>query len=135
MVTEENGRKNEIQGSWKRAVQVFHNIHGLRAAITLYSGATMVSQKRPRPRRGIAMDTFVGTFLVFIAAVAAMAVGVIFSGRRIKGSCGGLATWKDADGESVCDACADCPEKKRECELENRKPARAAPSGELPVRK
>ena len=81
------------------------------------------------------MSTFLITFLVFVAVVAAMAVGVIFSDRRIKGSCGGLATWKDADGESICDACADCPEKKKECELESREAAGAAPSGELPVRK
>ncbi len=80
------------------------------------------------------MDIFVGTFLVFIAVVAAMAVGVIFSGRSIKGSCGGLAAWKDADGESICDACADCPEKKKECELESRE-AEKAPSGGFPVRK
>ncbi len=80
------------------------------------------------------MGTFIVTFLVFIVVVAAMAVGVIFSGRRIKGSCGGLATWKDADGESICDACADCPEKKKECELESRE-AERAPSGGFPVRK
>ncbi len=72
------------------------------------------------------MGTFAVTFLVFIAVVAAMAVGVIFSGRRIKGSCGGLATWRDADGESICDACADCPEKKKDCELERRETARQA---------
>ena len=82
------------------------------------------------------MDIFAGAFLVFIAVFAAMAVGVIFSGRRIKGSCGGLAVWKDADGESICDACADCPEKKKECELEGRETARAtASSGEFPMRK
>ena len=80
------------------------------------------------------MTTFVGTFLVFIAVVAAMAVGVIFSGRRIKGSCGGLAVWKDADGNSICEACADCPEKKKECELESREAARS-PSRGFPVRK
>ena len=74
------------------------------------------------------MDIFLGTFLAFIAVVAAMSVGVIFSGRRIKGSCGGLAAWKDADGESICDACADCPDKKKECELESREPARATTS-------
>ncbi len=66
------------------------------------------------------MDIFVGAFLVFAFVVTAMAVGVIFSDRRLKGSCGGLSTWKDGDGRPVCEACADCPEKKKECELENR---------------
>ena len=72
------------------------------------------------------MSTFLVTFLVFISVVAALAVGVLFSDRRIKGSCGGLATWRDADGESICDACADCPEKKKDCELESRETARQA---------
>ncbi len=40
------------------------------------------------------MDIFVGAFLVFAFVVTAMAVGVIFSDRRLKGSCGGLSTWK-----------------------------------------
>ena len=64
------------------------------------------------------MDIFVGAFLVFAFVITAMAVGVIFSDRRLKGSCGGLSTWKDGDGRPVCEACADCPEKKKECELE-----------------
>lgn len=71
------------------------------------------------------MDTFVAAFLIFAAVLAAMAVGVIFGDRRIKGSCGGLAAWKDADGSPICDACAECPEKKEECELENRESAEA----------
>ncbi len=65
------------------------------------------------------MSTFLVTFMFFAAVVAAMAVGVIFGDRRLKGSCGGLATWKDADGESICDACADCP--IRACEENEQK--------------
>lgn len=43
-----------------------------------------------------------GAFGVFIVL---MAVGVLFSNRNIKGSCGGLAQFKDAQGNSICDAC------------------------------
>ena len=53
------------------------------------------------------------TLVVFVLAVAAMSVGVIFSNRRIKGSCGGLAGLRDARGKPLCDGCADpgaCPE-------------------------
>jgi hypothetical protein len=57
------------------------------------------------------------SFLVFVAVVVGMAVGVIFSNRRLKGSCGGLSAWRDELGDPMCDACAECPEKKSECEL------------------
>jgi hypothetical protein len=36
------------------------------------------------------MDTFIGTLLVFGLAMLAMAVGVMFTGRSLKGSCGGV---------------------------------------------
>ena len=57
------------------------------------------------------MQTFLATALIFVAAMIAMAVGVIFSDRRLKGSCGG--TGLDCH-------CSD--EARRECALaaENR---------------
>ena len=61
---------------------------------------------------------FIGALFVFVGVVAAMSVGVIFGDRRIKGSCGGLETWRDEIGRPMCEACADCPEKRLECELE-----------------
>ena len=48
------------------------------------------------------LETIAITFLVLILAVAAMAVGVIFSGRRITGSCGGLGA---IDGLEQCGVC------------------------------
>ncbi len=36
------------------------------------------------------MFTFLATFLVLMLVVTGMALGVIFSDRRIKGSCGGI---------------------------------------------
>ena len=53
------------------------------------------------------MITFLVTLAVFGAALAAMAVGVILSNRRIKGSCGGLAGFKDGEGNSICEACTN----------------------------
>ena len=52
------------------------------------------------------MQTFLATALIFGIAMAAMAVGVIFSNRTLKGSCGG--TGLDC-------TCSD--EAKRECAL------------------
>lgn len=42
------------------------------------------------------------TLLVFIVAFTGMAVGVILSNRKIKGSCGGIANLM---GKSGCEAC------------------------------
>ena len=35
------------------------------------------------------MDTVIGTLIVFGVVVAGMALGVMFTGRELKGSCGG----------------------------------------------
>ena len=44
---------------------------------------------------------------VFLLAVAGMAIGVILSNRRLKGSCGGLANLRDSTGKTLCDACTN----------------------------
>ncbi len=52
------------------------------------------------------MQVFLATALIFALAMAAMAVGVIFSNRRLQGSCGG--TGRD---------CHCNEEARRECAL------------------
>lgn len=52
------------------------------------------------------MQTFLATALIFGAAMAAMAVGVIFSDRRLKGSCGGTGR-----------ECSCSEEVRRDCAL------------------
>lgn len=52
------------------------------------------------------MQTFLATALIFGLAMAAMAVGVIFSNRQLKGSCGG--TGRD---------CSCSAEARRDCAL------------------
>lgn len=60
------------------------------------------------------------TVLVFVVAFAGMAVGVILSNRRIKGSCGGIA---NIMGESGCDAC----ELKNKCKSTGKELCEEAP--------
>lgn len=48
------------------------------------------------------METFVLAFIILGLAVLGMSVGVIVSGRTIKGSCGGLNAISDADKCVVC---------------------------------
>jgi hypothetical protein len=52
------------------------------------------------------MQTFLATALIFGIAMAAMAVGVIFSNRTLKGSCGGAGL-----------DCSCSEEARRECAL------------------
>ncbi|OIQ25758.1 (Na+)-NQR maturation NqrM [uncultured Vibrio sp.] len=62
------------------------------------------------------MTTFLVTFGVFLAVIAAMAVGFIFQRKVVKGSCGGL----DAMGiDKVC----SCPEP---CDARKKREERAA---------
>ena len=56
------------------------------------------------------MQLFLISFAVIALAVAAMAVGVIVSNRRLQGICGGLGA---IDGlQSACDVCTS-PCKRR----------------------
>ncbi|MAC79672.1 MAG: hypothetical protein CML66_16605 [Rhodobacteraceae bacterium] len=48
------------------------------------------------------MSTFVLTFGLFVIVMAGMAIGVMLSGRTIKGSCGGLNAVAGADHCLVC---------------------------------
>lgn len=48
------------------------------------------------------MLTFILAFALLLTVIFGMAVGVIFSGRTIKGSCGGLNAIADADHCLVC---------------------------------
>ena len=42
-------------------------------------------------------------FVLFVLVMVGMAVGVIFSNRAIKGSCGGLNNMSDRFGEPMCE--------------------------------
>ena len=49
------------------------------------------------------MEQYLAALLVFGLVIAGMAVGVIFSNRRIKGSCGGLSAMSDEFGQPLCE--------------------------------
>ena len=56
------------------------------------------------------MSELLAAFLIFGLVMAAMAVGVIFSNRTIKGSCGGLGALAAKVGLSLCE-CGGDPEQ------------------------
>jgi hypothetical protein len=47
------------------------------------------------------MQTLILTLVVFLVAVLAMVVGVLITGRSLKGSCGGPSCECVADGEDI----------------------------------
>lgn len=63
------------------------------------------------------MKMFLVSLVVMLAAIAGMAVGVIFSNKKLKGSCGGLGSVMGEDC-MICekkDECDKAPEQKEEC--------------------
>ncbi len=59
------------------------------------------------------MITFLLTPLVFGIFFLSLAVGVIFSNKQLKGSCGGLANMTSENGKSMCEI---CPNNSPECD-------------------
>lgn len=58
----------------------------------------------PRKAEDSPFGTFIAVAAIFGLAICGMAVGVIFSNRRLKGTCGGLNNMPGAEG-SPCDLC------------------------------
>ncbi len=64
------------------------------------------------------ISTLIAAFAAFGLVMVAMAVGVIFSNRRLQGSCGGLNTMRDALGQPMCEcgqepgSCGDAEAEK-----------------------
>lgn len=55
------------------------------------------------------MVLFLFTLSVMLVAVFGMSLGVLLSGRRLRGSCGGLASGSCACRDQGLDAGAGCP--------------------------
>ncbi len=56
------------------------------------------------------IETVAVAFSVFMLVIIGMAVGVIFQGKRITGSCGGLGAIKGVDECGVCGKSFDDPD-------------------------
>ncbi|TWU39643.1 FAD:protein FMN transferase [Novipirellula artificiosorum] len=68
------------------------------------------------------MPTLIVTMIGFGIIISAMAVGVIFGGKSISGSCGGLGGKKNEDGSVSCSLCSNpsdaCKELRDKMETE-----------------
>jgi hypothetical protein len=75
------------------------------------------------------MEIFLLTFVVFLLALGGMAIGVIVSDRRIKGSCGGLAAMDGMESDCAGACRRPCPKRRAAMRREAREAART----EIPV--
>jgi len=62
------------------------------------------------------MIDFIATFVVFALVMAGMSVGVVFMGRVIQGSCGGIGNHVGEEEGSGCDFCSNPEEEKKACQ-------------------
>jgi uncharacterized protein len=64
------------------------------------------------------MQVFMITFIIIALAIAGMALGVILSDRRIRGSCGGLNTIKGLEDSCSCEKpCEKRLQREKEAKL------------------
>ncbi len=100
---------------------------GVEALIIERVGSALVDTPTPGFPRAVesandASDALLPTIgaavLVFVLAVVAMSLGVALTGRRIRGSCGGIAALDNPDVTPECSLCqapsSECRELKKE---------------------
>ena len=68
------------------------------------------------------MFVYLVAFLVIALAILGMAIGVVLSDRRLKGSCGGLNTIQGLEGSCGCEE--PCEKRKQRDRLQQEKQAR-----------
>ena len=65
------------------------------------------------------MHVYLVSFIVIVLAVAGMALGVLLSDRRLKGSCGGLNTINGLEGSCSCEKpCEKRQQREKEIGLD-----------------
>jgi len=60
------------------------------------------------------LATFILAFAIFVAAVAGMAAGLVLTGRRIEGSCGGLNNVPGVESDCGGACRRPCARRRRE---------------------
>lgn len=73
---------------------------------------------------------FVAAAVIFLIAIAGMAIGTMLQNKSIKGSCGGLASMPGSEGKSICDLCTIPKDQCTNEELKQQMQAAAAKSAE-----
>ncbi len=85
----------------------------LPVLLLVYEGNGLVEKSSPQMQRliankdGSSVTVFLMALVIFAIAILGMSVGVLFSNRRLKGTCGGLAGLKNEQGQTLCEACTN----------------------------
>ena len=58
------------------------------------------------------MEIFLASLIAFLAIALAMGVGVIFRGRSLRGSCGGVGSGQCACGATVGEECRNATQEE-----------------------
>lgn len=76
------------------------------AAKTIAAESSDATPAVDKPKaNGAPWFPFAAAAVIFLIAIAGMAVGTILQNRSIKGSCGGLASMPGSEGKSICELC------------------------------
>ncbi len=68
---------------------------------------------------------FAAAAVIFLIAIAGMAIGVMLQNKTIKGSCGGLASMPGSEGKSICELCTIPKDQCTNAELREKMQAAA----------
>lgn len=93
----EQGFREQVTPAWKKLDTSFE-------AQAAPKSPTTTAQE---PEKGNMLTYLVITIVVFVLAITGMAIGVIVSNRRIKGTCGGIANLQGSDGKTACELCSN----------------------------
>ena len=69
---------------------------------------------------------FVAAAVIFLIAIAGMAIGTMLQNKSLKGSCGGLASMPGSEGKSICELCTIPKDQCTNAELKEQMQAAAA---------
>lgn len=76
---------------------------------------------------------FVAAAVIFLVAVAGMAVGTMLQNKSLKGSCGGLASMPGSEGKSICELCTIPKDECTNAELREQMQAAADAGSAAPT--
>ncbi|MEZ6130457.1 MAG: FAD:protein FMN transferase [Planctomycetaceae bacterium] len=75
---------------------------------------------------GLPWFPFAAAAIIFLIAIAGMAIGTMLQNKSIKGSCGGLANTPGSEGKSICELCTIPKDQCTNAELREQMQAAAA---------
>lgn len=106
---------------------ISENSTGLfRAPTTAAASAGNEEPNAAKKSGGAPWFPFAAAAVIFLVAIAGMAIGTMLQNKSIKGSCGGLASMPGSEGKSICELCTIPKDECANTELREMMQAAAA---------